>query len=392
MGREELLFLYILGLHQSLIDCFSSAFQSLRGTLPEELRLLTNLESLSLRYNADIEGEFPDSIRSLTNLRLLSMEHCSLAGTLPDWLNELTMLTSLGLGDNIFSGVIPESFRTMTSLITLGLDDNAFVADLSLFGSLTSLRHLYLDSNSIEGKLTPSLLGQWKELRELDLSNNRISGTIPDQLLSHKQLRVVDLHGNRLKGGLPNLELEANGSLQYLALHDNKLSNRIPTSLGFLVALRYVTSFLLDPVLTNTRSFVMPKCANENNSYDALLMIWCRHLDLSNNNLEGSIPNTLENIFNLEYFFVGENSFTPAPFPQFLLYMEMLRELSLRSIDITGVLPNGIDSLSNLRYLDLSQNRMNGTLPAEISGKWRGGIQLFHSTDNPSLTHLHRQV
>ncbi|KAL3940898.1 MAG: hypothetical protein SGBAC_004641 [Bacillariaceae sp.] len=306
----------------------SMAFQSLRGTLPDELRFLTGLETLILQYNSGLEGEFPSSIRSLRNLRQLSLEHCSLVGTVPDWLDELTELAILGLGDNAFSGTVPLSIGSMATLQSLDLSDNEFVSDLSLFGSLSNLEYIYLDSNELRGKLTSSLLEQWGKLRQLDLSRNQISGTIPETMFSHKQLRVVDLHGNRIGGIIPELEVEVNGSLQYLALHDNFLTNRIPTTIGFLVALK--------------------------------------HLDLSSNNLEGTLPNTLENIFNLEYLFVGDNKFQPAAFPQFLFDMQMLKELSLRASDVTGTLPGSIDSLSSLRYLDLSQNQMKGTIPASV--------------------------
>ncbi|CAJ1959366.1 unnamed protein product [Cylindrotheca closterium] len=306
----------------------SMAFQSLSGTLPDELRFLTGLETLVLQYNSELEGEFPSSIRSLQNLRRLSLEHCSLTGTLPEWLYELKELTTLGLGNNLFSGAVPPSIATMTNLRSLGLDDNELVADLSLFGPLSNLEYLYLDSNEILGEVSSSLLEQWGKLRELDVSRNQISGKIPETLFSHKQLRVVDLHGNRIQGAIPDLEVEVNGSLQYLALHDNFLSKRIPTTMGFLVALK--------------------------------------HLDLSFNNLTGTLPNTLENIFNLEYLFAGDNNFEPEAFPQFLLDMDMLSELSLRGINLTGTLPNAIDSLSSLRYLDLSQNELKGTIPASV--------------------------
>ena len=61
---------------------------------------------------------------------------------------------------------------------------------------------LDLSGNNLRGTLPPDL-GTLTMLETLDLSNNRLSRTIPD--LSASQLDVLDLSDNQLSGTLPDL-------------------------------------------------------------------------------------------------------------------------------------------------------------------------------------------
>lgn len=302
-----------------------AAFHGLKGTIPGELRFLNELEALTLQLNPLISGDLPSSLRALTKLQHLSLEHCSLGGSIPTWLGELTELTSLGLGNNRFEGPVPDTLADLTNLQALGLDDNALAAELELFGTLTNLKYFYLDSNEISGKLTTSLLERWQDLVELDLSGNQISGYLPEQVFSHKQLKTLDLHGNRFIGPIPSVNVELNDNLEFVALHENSLTNEIPPSISSLVGLR--------------------------------------HLDLSRNSLEGALPSTIGSMMNLRYLFVGENTLQSANFPQFLVEMETLEELSLVDTGLVGSIPDQIGNLSNLNYLDLSKNQLSATVP-----------------------------
>ncbi|KAI5648089.1 hypothetical protein M9H77_34094 [Catharanthus roseus] len=125
----------------------------LAGVLPPNtLGNLTNLQTLSLRYNS-LSGPFPSDISRLTNLRNLYLQH------------------------NLFSGPIPDSLFSLTSLVRLNLAENNFSGPLSpSFNNLTRLGTLYLERNNFTGPL-PDL--NLPGLVQFNVSNNQLTGPIP---------------------------------------------------------------------------------------------------------------------------------------------------------------------------------------------------------------------
>lgn len=58
---------------------------------------------------------------------------------------------------------------------------------------------LYLDNNSLEGKI-PKGIGGLKKLDILDLSNNALTGAIPKEVGKLKTLDVLNMANNQLSG------------------------------------------------------------------------------------------------------------------------------------------------------------------------------------------------
>ncbi|XP_073284557.1 probable inactive receptor kinase At1g48480 [Primulina huaijiensis] len=122
---------------------------------PNTISILTNLNTLSLRYNSMSGNLPPDFFSSLTSLRNLYLQHNSFDGEIPDSLFSLTSLVRVNLADNNFSGRISPSFNKLTRLGTLYLQDNRFsgqVPDLDF---------------------PPA---------QFDVSNNNLTGEIPEHL------------------------------------------------------------------------------------------------------------------------------------------------------------------------------------------------------------------
>jgi Leucine-rich repeat (LRR) protein len=79
-------------------------------------------------------------------------------------------------------------------------------------------------------------LGQLKDLTNLILSNNQLTGNIPTELGQLKDLTNLILSNNQLTGNIPT-ELGLLKGLNYLQLNNNQLKGNIPTELGLLKGL-----------------------------------------------------------------------------------------------------------------------------------------------------------
>lgn len=72
----------------------------------------------------------------------------------------------------------------------------------------------------------------------LDLSDNRLSGSLPESIEKMVRLTYLHVSGNQLTGRLP--ESIGNMSLRELGLYGNRLSGRLPESIGQMSKLVYM--------------------------------------------------------------------------------------------------------------------------------------------------------
>lgn len=88
-------------------------------------------------------------------------------------------------------------------------------------------------------------------------------------------------------------------------------------------------------------------------------------IDFSNNNIGGSIPETLPP--TLTSLFLSANQFTGS-IPLSLSKLTLLSAMSLNVNQLSGELPDAFQSLSGLVNLDLSSNNFSGKLPPSMEG------------------------
>ena len=88
-------------------------------------------------------------------------------------------------------------------------------------------------------------------------------------------------------------------------------------------------------------------------------------LDLSNNDLTGSIPPELSNLAALRELHLGGNDLTGSIPPE-LGNFTALESLRLGYNDLTGEIPAGLGHLAALESLDLFNNDLTGPIPAEL--------------------------
>ncbi|CAI9777668.1 unnamed protein product [Fraxinus pennsylvanica] len=120
----------------------------------------------------------PNTISNMTNLTTLSLRYNALSGPLPaDLFTSRSLLRNLYLQHNFFSGQIPDSLFTITSLVRVNLAENIFSGPISpAFNKLIRLGTLYLQENHFSGSI-PDL--NLPSLVQFNVSNNNLTGEIP---------------------------------------------------------------------------------------------------------------------------------------------------------------------------------------------------------------------
>lgn len=118
---------------------------------------------------------------AVVNIRLPSN---SLQGRLPNDLSLLSHLQTIELSGNALSGTIPDVFITSTpSMNTFIVDNNRMTGTLStsLGTSWTNMLQFDVANNTIGGSI-PESLSQWSDSTEIILSGNIFTGTIPSSI------------------------------------------------------------------------------------------------------------------------------------------------------------------------------------------------------------------
>ncbi|XP_019427540.1 PREDICTED: somatic embryogenesis receptor kinase 2 isoform X1 [Lupinus angustifolius] len=119
--------------------------------------------------NAALSGQLVPQLGQLKNLQYLELYSNNITGPIPSDLGNLTNLVSLDLYLNTFTGPIPDSLGKLSKLRFL-------VKTVSLVCLSKDSR---LNNNSLSGSI-PMPLTNISSLQVLDLSNNRLSGVVPD--------------------------------------------------------------------------------------------------------------------------------------------------------------------------------------------------------------------
>ncbi|XWS08057.1 hypothetical protein CRYUN_Cryun41cG0045400 [Craigia yunnanensis] len=178
----------------------------------------------------------------------------------------------------------------------------------------------------------------------LDLSMNYLSGPILTIIGRLRNLQILSLYGNKLQGSIPH-DLCGLKGLFELALHDNELDGHLPTCLADLTSLRnlFLFSNKLHSIIHST--FWSLK--------DILIV------DLSSNNLSGSLP---LDIGNLKVLNLSSNRLEGS-IPRSFDDLMSLISLDLSKNNLSGVIPKSLERLLDLNYFDVSFNRLEGEIP-----------------------------
>ncbi|XP_044407094.1 putative receptor-like protein kinase At3g47110 [Triticum aestivum] len=338
---------------------------TLGGRIPAELG--EKLTYLSLRQNS-FTGLIPASLGNMSHLQLLDLTTNQLVGSIPSGLGSIQSMIYFSVAVNLVTGMIPHSLYNWSSLEVFSVGGNMLDGSIpdDIASKFPKLKYLALGSNHFTG-IIPSSISNISSLILLDLVDNRFSG----------QLRFLVLYTNSFGGQLPGSIVNLSTTLQQLNLMDNRISGSIPADIGNLIGLErlaigYTGMYGVIPEsigkLANLIELVL--C---NNSLSGLIpsslgnLSRLNRLDASEGNLEGPIPVSLGELKNLFVLDLSNNYHLNGSVPREIFKLPGLSwYLNLSYNSLSGPIPNEVGSLANLNELVLSGNQLSGKIPDSI--------------------------
>ena len=170
-------------------------------------------------------------------LQNLEMSTNKLNSQIPPDLYSLTQLTKLHIAECGLQGNLPNDIHRLSLLHELNLYGNSLTGALpDGMSRLVQLRHLTLSYNQFHGTL-PNYLDDFLVLQELWAVNNDFSGPIPS-LNRSPDIRNIHLNGNSLTGDIPEDfivgALDGPGRRIQVNLAHNALEGYVPNTLNNL--------------------------------------------------------------------------------------------------------------------------------------------------------------
>nr|XP_027122298.1 receptor kinase-like protein Xa21 [Coffea arabica] len=199
-------------------------------------------------------------------------------------------------------------------------------------------------------------------LELLSLSNNSLTGSIPNQIFNISSLQVLDLMNNSFSGNIPSTVGYGLINLEELYVNVNKFDGVIPDSISNASQLSILQLSI------NKFSGPIP------NSLEDLRLL--TSLDLAGNHLTTELSSTelsfISHLMNCNYLkdlSIGDNpmhGFLPTSVGNLSTSLERLYAYSC---EIKGKIPEEIGNLSNLWILSLHGNQLSGSIPLAIKGE-----------------------
>ncbi|XP_059589847.1 receptor-like protein EIX2 isoform X1 [Vitis vinifera] len=313
------------------------------------------LEVLDISYN-QLKGSFPD-LSGFSQLRELFLEFNQLNGTLPESIGQLAQLQVLSIPSNSLRGTVSANHLFgLSNLSVLDLSFNSLIFNISLEQVPQFRASRIMLASCKLGPRFPNWIQTQKGLLDLDISASGIADVIPNWFWNlTSDLQLLNISNNHISGTLPNLQ----ATPLVLDMSSNCLEGSIPQSV-FNAGWLYLSKNLFSGSISLS-------CGTTNQPGWGLF-----YLDLSNNRLSGELPKCWEQWEDLIVLDLANNNFS-GKIKNPIGLLHHMQTLHLRNNSFTGALPSSLKNCRALRLLDLGKNKLSGKITA-----WMGG----------SLSHL----
>jgi adenylate cyclase len=330
-------------------------------------------EIISLNLSRNLSLDLPrDFIQSCTSLRDIKYTNNE-ARKLPPSLSWANKLTYLDVSNNRLEQLEHADLGGIGGLLKLNLANNRLSHLPAYFGAYSVLRTLNVSSNFIEK--FPAFLCNLESLVDLDLSFNLI-GDLPDAIGQMRSLEKFVVTNNRLTGTLPE-SFRNLGSLRELDIKYNTITNiDVIAQLPKLEILTADHNSVSQFVGTFDRLRSLKLNSNPVTKFEIRTPVpTLKLLNLSSAQL-ASIDESFNNMPSLERLVLDRNYFVSLP-----SHIGNLRKLEHFSIAHNSVrqLPPEIGCLTELRVLDVRGNNIR-KLPMELW--WANKLETLNASSN----------
>ncbi|KAK7349820.1 hypothetical protein VNO77_07539 [Canavalia gladiata] len=369
----------------SILDLNSNFLQ---GPLPALPQSISYIDFSNNNFSSIIPSKLGEHLH---HTLFLSFASNNLQGYIPGSICNAPYLQVLDLSNNSLTGTIPKCLIAMNGTLSiLDLGWNKLNGKIHTFPGLCSLTSLYLNGNSLRGKL-PKYLTNCGMLEILDIRDNQIYDQFPCWLKNISTLRILVLGSNKFHGSLKCSGTKvAWPQLQIFDLASNNFDGRIPMSFfeTWKATMAHendgINKSRLGPLIFQIQKFgdlynraaVLKPSEPSGLYYQGKVTITSKEkqielvkilpiytaVDLSCNKFEGVIPQEFGLLNALYILNLSHNAFL-GPIPSSLGNMKELESLDLSHNCLTGNIPTQITKLTFLSVINLSFNHLVGRIP-----------------------------
>jgi len=343
-----------------------------------------------------LKGSLP---RLSSNAAVVRLSNNSLSGSISPLLCDHTMLNGksnlvyLDISLNHLSGGLTNCWEKWKSLIHVNLGGNNLTGKIPpSMGLLSNLTSLHLHENKLYGEIPPSL--QNCHILIFNVRGNNFTGNIPNWI--PHAAKVLQLRSNHFSGSLP-AQICQMSSLFILDIADNIISGHIPTCLCNITALNNVSHRKFSTTLQYDGPYRIIYLFGESLELvtKGLVLEYENNLpfmnliDMSSNNLSGTIPLQMFSLFGLASLNLSHNKLT-GKLPDEIGNMKNLESLDFSVNQFSGEIPEALSKLSFLGFLNLSFNNFTGKIPSGTQLQGFDAISYIGNSDlcGPPLTKL----